>query len=216
MSFYTCNRTGSCPGVINGNPLNGICEKACIQVDKVLDAAMRQIQLTNTQVELTNQNPANPVTPLTFISAVINGQTAVNKLTVERLVEKPNFARVSFDAVVPLLITYSDANGVTGTGETTVTLANDIILFIPQPSVVPYRIEVFGAVANSSGSWVSGSTFSLNACISLIIRVLVQAEILVPSYGYCCPPQAQEFTPDVCRGEFELPIFPTAIQNQRS
>ena len=194
MSFYTCNRTGSCPGVINGNPLNGICEKACIQVDKVLDAAMRQIQLTNTQVELTNQNPANPVTPLTFISAVINGQTAVNNLTVERLVEKPNFARVSFDAVVPLLITYSDANGVTGTGETTVTLANDIILFIPQPSVVPYRIEVFGAVANSSGSWVSGSTFSLNACISLIIRVLVQAEILVPSYGYCCPPQAQEFT----------------------
>ena len=61
MSFYTCNRSGACPGVMSGNPLNGICEKACIQVDKVLDAAMRQIQQTNVQVVLTNQNPENPV-----------------------------------------------------------------------------------------------------------------------------------------------------------
>ena len=215
MSFFTCNRTGSCPGVISGNPLNGLCEKACIQVDKVLDAAIRQIQETNVQVTLTNQSPANPTTPLTFVSAVTNGDTVISNLTVDRLDDKPNFARVSFDAIVPIKVTYTDANGVTGTGDSTITIPNDIVLFIPQPSIVPYRIEVFGAMSSPMGTYVSGSTFSISACVTLITRVLAKTEILVPSYGYCTPPPAQEFTQDICSGVFELPIFPTAIQNQR-
>lgn len=215
MSFYTCNRSGNCPGAMSGNPLNGICEKACIQVDKVLDAGLRQIQETNVQVTLTNQNPENPTLPLTFVSAVTNGETTVDNLVVERLTEKPNFARVSFDAVVPVLVSYTDANGVAGTGETTITIPNDVILFIPQPSIVPYRIEVFGAMSSPTGTWVNDNIFSISACVTLITRVVVQAEILVPSYGYCSPPPAQEFSQEVCSGVFELPIFPTAIQNQR-
>lgn len=215
MSFFTCNRTGCVPGPLSGNPLNGLCEKACIQVDKVLDACLRQIQEANVQVTLTNQNPANPTTPLTFVSAVTNGDTSIINLTVERLVDKPNFARVSFDAVVPILVTYTDANGVTGTGTTSLTIPNDVILFIPQPSIVPYRIEVFGAMSSPMGSWVTENVFTISACVTLITRVLAKSEILVPTYGYCTPPPAQEFTQEVCSGVFELPIFPTAIQNQR-
>lgn len=215
MSFYTCNRSGSCPGVISGNPINGICEKACIQVDKVLDAGMRQIQETNVQITVTNQNPASPTTPLTFVSAVTDGETVISNLNIERLTDKPNFARVSFDATVPVLVTYTDANGVMGTGTATITIPNDVIMFIPQPSIVPYRIEVFGAMSSPMGTYVSGSTFSISACITLITRVLVKSEILVPSYGYCSPPPAQEYTQEICSGVFELPIFPTAIQNQR-
>lgn len=215
MSFFTCNRSGNGPGPISGNALTGICEKACIQVDKVLDAGMRQIQQTNVQVALSNQNPANPALPLTFVGAVTGGDTQISNLTIDRIAEKPNFARVSFDATIPLIVTYTDANGVTGTGETSITIPNDIILFIPQPSVVPYRIEVFGAISSPVGSYISDNLFSLTLCITLITRVLTRAEILVPSYGYCSPPIAKEFTEDVCSGIFELPIFPTAIQNQR-
>ena len=216
MSFYTCNRTGGCyPGPIAGNPLNGICEKACIQVDKVLDAAMRQIQENNVEITVTNNNPANPTTPLTFVSAVSNGETTITDLEIERLTDKPNFARVSFTANVPLLVTYTDANDVTGTGEATLAIPNDIVLFIPQPSIIPYRIEVFGALTSPRGTWVSGNTFAISACVTLITKVLVKSEILVPSYGYCTPPEAQEFTQEVCSGVFELPIFPTAIQSQR-
>ena len=216
MSFYTCNRTGGCyPGPISGNPLNGICEKACIQVDKVLDSALRQIQESNVSVTLENQSPENPTLPLTFVSAESNGDTTIENLVIERLSDKPNFARVSFDAVVPIVVTYTDANGVTGTGTTTLSIPNDIVLFIPQPSIVPYRIEVFGAMTSPRGAWVSGSEFTLSACVTLITKVLSKTEILVPSYGYCTPPQAQEFTQEVCSGVFELPIYPTAIQNQR-
>ena len=216
MSFYTCNRTGGCyPGPITGNPLNGICEKACIQVDKVLDSGMRQIQESNVEVTLENQTPADPTTPLTFVSATSNGDTTIENLVIERLADKPNFARVSFNAVVPIIVTYTDANGVTGTGTSTLTIPNDIVLFVPQPSIVPYKIEVFGAMTSPSGTWVDGSTFTLSACVTLITKVLAKTEILVPSYGYCTPPPAQEYTQEVCSGVFELPIFPAAIQSQR-
>lgn len=216
MSFYTTGRsTGCTPGPITGNPLNGLCEKACIQVDKVLDSAMRQIHLANVEVELENQTPENPQTPLTFVSATTNGDTTIENLVVERLADRPNFARVSFTAIVPIVVNYTDANGVAGQGTSTLSIPNDIILFIPQPSIVPYRIEVFGAMSSPMGSWISGSTFQLSACVTLITRVLAKTEILVPSYGYCTPPTAQEFTQEVCSGVFELPIYPTAIQNQR-
>jgi len=215
MSFYTCNRTGTCPGAMTGNPLNGLCEKACILVDKVLDAALRQIQESNVQVTLANLTPPAPTTPLTFVSATTNGDTTISNLVVERLVDKPNFARVSFDATIPIIVTYTDANGITGTGTTNIVIPNDIVLFIPQPSLVPYRIEVFGAMSSPIGTYVSGSTFSITTCITLIVRVLVLSEICVPSYGYCSPPPAQEFTQELCSATFDLPLFPTAIQNQR-
>lgn len=215
MSFYTCNRTGNVPGVITGNPLSGICEKACIQTNKVLDSCMKQIQETGLQVTLSNQSPQNPTLPLTFVSATTNGDAVVSDLVVDRLIDKPNFARVSLNVNIPLLVTYTDANGVTGTGTTTITVPNDVILYIPQPSIVPYTIEAFGASSSPSGTFVGDNVFSISACITIIIRVIVRAEILVPSYGYCSAPACQEYTTDACSGVLELPIYPTAIQNQR-
>lgn len=215
MSFYTCNRSGNFPGVISGNPINGICEKACIKVDKVLDSCMKQLQETNLQVTLQNLTPADPVLPLTFISANTNGEATLTNLIVERLQDKPNFARVSGTVNIPVLVTYTDANGVSGTGTTSITVPVDVILFVPQPSIVPFRIEAFGSSTSPIGQYVSDNTFSITACITVILRVVVEAEILVPSYGYCSPPACQDFTQDICPGNTELPIFPTAIQNQR-
>ncbi len=212
MSFYTCNRGGNIPGVISGNPLNGICERACIQTNKVLDACMKQLQESNLQVALSDLTPANPTLPLTFVSAVTQPGTTISDLVVERLIDKPNFARVSGNVNIPMTITYTDANGISGSGNTTISVPVDVILFVPQPSVVPYTIEAFGATSVPAGAYVSGTTFSITACITIIIRVIVRAEILVPSYGYCAAPQCQEFSQDVCSGVLQLPIYPTAIQ----
>ncbi len=214
MSFYTCNRGGNVPGVITGNPLNGICEKACIQTNKVLDSCMKRLQETNLQVALTDLTPANPELPLTFVSATTVEGTTISNLVVDRLIDRPNFARVSGSVNIPLSVTYTDSNGVLGTGSTSISVPFDVILFVPQPSVVPYSIQAFGAISVPSGTYLSGETFSISACITVIIRVVVSAELLVPSYGYCSAPPCQDFTQDVCSGALELPIYPTAIQNQ--
>ncbi len=40
------------------------------------------------------------------------------------------------------------------------------------------------------------------------MKVAIDVEILVPSYGYCAIPPAQEYSHEVCTGFFELPLYP--------
>ena len=48
----------------------------------------------------------------------------------------------------------------------------------------------------------------LSACLTVILKVSMQVELLVPSYGYCAIPPAQEYSQEVCTGFFELPLYP--------
>lgn len=209
MSFYSGNRTHNCPGPINGNPLNGICEKACIKVDKVFDACLKQLQENDVQVTATSFTPANPVQPLTYVSAhCVSGAATINNLVVDRFEDKPCFARVSGDIVIPIEINYTDANGVPGVATANLTVTNDVVLYVPQPSIVPFRVEAFASCVSPDGDYIGNDVFSLDFCLSIIMRVVVEAEILVPTYGYCPIPPCQEFTQDVCSGFFDLPLYP--------
>lgn len=212
MSYFTCgNSRNNCPGPISGNPINGLCEKAVIEVNKVLDACMKQVPLQNVSVTLTDVTPANPVLPLTFISAQNGGPAQVNNLVVDRLLDRPNFARVSADVTMPITVNYTDANGVPGSGQGTITTSIDVVLYVPQPAVTPYSIQVFGSINGSIGSYIEGTTFSLSFCLTIVVKVVVNADILVPSYGYSVPPQCKDYTQQVCSGAMNLPIFPTAL-----
>ena len=44
----------------------------------------------------------------------------------------------------------------------------------------------------------------------LELKVLADVEILVPSYGFCAIPPAEEFADSVCEEFFSLPLFPAA------
>ena len=210
MSFFSGNRQGCNPGPITGNPLQGLCEKACIQTTKVFDACMKQLQLENTQITLSDLVPENPETPLTFIScSTQTNDVVINNLVVDRFDDTPCFARVSGNVNVPITVNYTDSNGVAGSGTGSINIPVDVVLYVPQPSVVPYRVTAFANAICSGGTFVEGSTFSLNTCLTLIIRVVVDAEILVPTYGYCQIPPCQDFTQDVCTGFFDLPLYPS-------
>ena len=209
MSFYSGNQQGCCPGPITGNPLNGLCEKACIQTTKVFDACMKQIQENDVRITVTDFTPADPVLPLTFVSATCNPDgITLTDLTVERFEDRQCFARVSGTVNLPVTINYTDANGTAGSAVGTITINQDVVLYIPQPSIVPYRIEAFATCLGVDGEFVGDNVFSLDACITVILRVVVDAEILVPTYGYCTVPPCQEFTQDICTGFFDLPLYP--------
>ena len=60
----------------------------------------------------------------------------------------------------------------------------------------------------ADGEFVGDNTFTIDGCMSVILRVVVEAEILVPTYGYCQIPPCQDFAQDVCSGFFELPLYP--------
>ncbi|MBE5738165.1 MAG: hypothetical protein E7354_00305 [Clostridiales bacterium] len=210
MSFFSGNRQGCNPGPISGSPLNGLCEKACIQTRKVFDACMKQLQLDNTTITLDNLSPENPTLPLTFISCeTLTNDVSINGLVVDRFEDKPCFARVSGSVAIPITVNYIDADGVAGSGTGTVTVPIDVVLYVPQPSVVPYQVTAFANAICSGGRFVSDSTFSIDSCLTIIIRVVVDAELLIPTYGYCQIPPCQDFTQDVCTGFFDLPLYPS-------
>ena len=99
MSFFCNFQSDRCPGQINGNPINGLCEKVCIQAKKVFDACMQQSQLNGVVLTLSNLTPANPTYPLTFISAKSTTSSGViSNLLIDPLPERPHCARVKADS----------------------------------------------------------------------------------------------------------------------
>jgi len=216
MSFYTESRPGIFPGQTN-NVTNGLCERISIQATKVFDACMNQTQLENYQLTLTDFNPANPTTPLTFISGNSLGGTAtVTNLTITRFEDRPNFARVQATINVPVTVSYTDANNVPGTATGTVSVNQDVILYVPQPSLTPINVVAFGSVVISSGTYnTETGGFTINACLTTILKVVAVVDVLVPSYGYTPVPPCTPYTADdICPGVFDLPLYPTAVSPQ--
>lgn len=210
MSFFSNFQTDKCPGPINGNPLTGLNEKVCLQAQRVFDACIKQGQTDNIVLTITDPVPSNPTYPLTFISA--RSSTSVGNVTafqVDRLPDRANCARVQVSVDIPVEVVYTDANGTEGKANATVSVNEDVILFVPQPSIMPYEVQcVVSAVAPEGSFNADNNTFTVDMCITVILKIVINVDLLVPSYGYSVIPPAQEYTQEVCAGFFELPLYP--------
>ena len=212
MSFYINNTNPNRPGPISGNPINGICEKVLIETTKVFDACVSQTTETGIILPVTSFNPANPALPLTFISAQnqIGADVTVTDIVVDRLEQTPNYANVTLTITIPLTVTYRDANGVIGTGTSSITVNKSTVLFVPQPSATPIDITASVLFSSQIGTFTSPNIFTVTACIQVIIRVSAIVDVLVPSYGYPCLPPCQQACGAQCPGIQDLPTYPTA------
>ncbi len=194
---------------MTGNPLNGLCEKVCIEVNKVFDACMKQTQQDGVVLALTDNVPENPTYPLTFISAksTTTEGTLVSQ-QVDRLNDRPNFARVQVTVSVPVEVLYVDANGVEGKATSSVSFSQDVILFVPEPSVIPYSVKAVVSLISTEGTYTAENTFTVSCCVTMILKIVMPVELLIPAYGYCNIPPCQDYSQEVCAGFFDLPLFP--------
>lgn len=208
MSFFSNFSSDHCPGTISGNPLNGLCEKVCIQAEKIFDAGIIQTRLENYSAAVQSFVPAEPTYPLTFVSARSVGSATVSNVNVERQAEGCS-SRVQATVTVPIEIVYTDANGVEGVATSSVVLNEDVLMYVPPMSVMPFTVTSVASCVSPEGSFDQTiGAFTLSACITCILKVAMQVELLVPSYGYCAIPPAQEYSQEVCTGFFELPLYP--------
>ncbi len=212
MSFYINNTNPNKPGPICGNVTNGICEKILIETTKVFDACVCTTTETGILLQATNFLPADPVLPLTFVSAENTPNTVptVSGLVIDRLDTCPNYANVSFNLTVPVTITYTDANGTTGTAQSTITVEKSVLLFVPQPSQTPISVNATGTFRSRIGTFTSPNIFTLTGCIQVIVKITGIVDVLVPSYGYPVLPPCQQAPENACPGLQDLPIYPTA------
>ena len=229
MSFYSYKNAdpANSPGEISGSALDGLNEKVCIQVQRVYDSCLQQEQLTNKDVTITsyaqvvnkcccnNSNettpPASaPVPPITFESCRSSTTDIdISNLTVERLCDRPCFARVRGYIDIPIDILFTDSRCVEYIGKGVVRVNKDVLLSVPDDSIVPYTLEGMASAICVSGTYRGDNVFRLTICVSIILKVLARVEILIPSYGFCSIPPCEEFADNVCDEFFSLPLFPS-------
>lgn len=209
MSFYSNFQSDKCPGPITGNPLNGLTEKVCLQAEKIFDACIKQLQLENYTLTLTDFTPENPTYPLTFVSArTTSSDAVVSNLNVDRQGDR-QCARVQATVTVPVEVLYVDAAGVEGKATSFVSVSEDVLLSVPAPSVMPFIVRAACSAVSPEGTFnTANNTFTVNLCCTVILKVAMQVELLVPSYGYSVIPPAQDYSQEVCSGFFELPLYP--------
>lgn len=208
MSFLG-NNQDRCPGNINGNPMNGLCERVCVGVTKIFDACMMQTSI-DANVTITDLTPENPTDPLTFVSGTSTTNVGtLTGLTVTPITDKPGLSRVTTTVGIPVQINYTDANGTAGYGTGTVTIPLDVVMCVPTGSVITPTIAATVNISAPRGTYTGTNTFTITCCATVILKVQADVNILVPSYGYCKIPPCTEFSQDACQGVFDLPIFPT-------
>ena len=230
MSFYSYKNANSthCPCSVSGSEiLNGLNERVCIQVQRVYDSCLFQEQLSDQRVALISyglvpsscgggeqcsENCNQPTMPITFESCrSTTTEGTIRNLSVERLCDRPCFARVRGQVDVPIDILFTDANCREYIGRGVVTVDRDVLLSIPDESIVPYNIEAMVSAICVSGTYVGNNIFCLEICVTVVLKVLAKVEMLVPSYGFCEVPPCEEFADSVCDEFFSLPLFPQAL-----
>ncbi|MBQ3494344.1 MAG: hypothetical protein IJA69_02905 [Clostridia bacterium] len=213
MSFFiNCNNNQCKPSQICNNPTQGLCEKVLVEVTRVFDACKSVIQEQGLSLVLSDFVPAAPVYPLTFISAEsdpANPATTTN-VVITRLDNRPDFATVSGTLTIPMVVSYRDANGVLGTATANYTADFATVLFVPQPALTPVRINVVGQVSSTIGTISADGVLTTTICVVIIVKVVADVDILVPSYGYPVIPPCQTVPESVCPGLSESPTYPTA------
>ncbi len=216
MSFYINNTNPHRPGPIGNNGLNGICEKVLIETTKVFDACVSQSTESGIVLPVTGFNPANPALPLTYISAqnTVGESATISDLVIDRIDSSPNYANVSMNVTIPVTVTYRDANGVLGTASSSITVAKNVILFVPQPSLSPINITATATFASTIGTFSGENTFTVTGCIQILLKVTAVVDLLVPSFGYpVVPPCQQAPANSACQALADLPLYPTATSS---
>lgn len=222
MSFYSYKNQGNerCPASIGAEGLNRIIERVCIQVNKVYDACLQQETLNDVRIVLKNvcQPQTSFVPPLTFISC--RSTTVEGKLRgtrIDRLPERPNFARVRTKVEIPIEVIFEDSQGRRGSGFAVIIIPKDVVLFVPDESVIPFHLESVVNAVCVSGNFVPGDMFrfDVDVCITIILKIVAKVELLVPAFGFCEIPPCEEFAENICDEFFRLPLFPPQLEDSR-
>lgn len=238
MSFYSYKNANPdcCPGRVSSDGQNCIREKVCVQVKKVYDSCMQQEQLDDVRVNIggiapvpcqnhgcgccpvcgcdpctccNNDSCAKPVAPYCFESCRSSTiQGAIRNLTIERLCDRPNFARIRGIVDIPIDVLFTDARCREFMGHSTVSVPKDVLLCVPDESIVPYTIDTLVSAICVSGTHCGGNTFDITICVTIVLKIISEVEMMIPSYGLCAIPPCEEFAESVCDEFFSLPLFP--------
>lgn len=180
-------------------------EVDCIVVDKVY--AQYQARECITQVEVGIKKDS--FDGIRFAPGYIVPDT----LVINDIPNKPHFRRVRFDLRIPYEIFFKDG---TTRQENLPEISKDIVMFIPDArDEFEFKI-VLETSSNILGQpLIDETNVSFSAGIFMIIKVVGQVQLLVPTFGFCPePPPAIDFSQEDACDNFENHLFPVFFSLQ--
>lgn len=132
----------------------------------------------------------------------------ISNLSVERMCDRPQFARVKADVDVPIDILFTDQRCQEWLGQAKIVVSKDVLLCIPDDSIIPFTLESLVSAICVSGTYIGNCRFKITICVTVALKVLAEVDIMVPTYGFCEIPPCEEFAETVCDEFFSLPLFP--------
>ena len=132
----------------------------------------------------------------------------INNLSIERMCDRPQFARVKCNVEVPVDVLFVDQKCQEWMGQASICVDKDVLLCIPDDSIVPFTLESLVSAICVSGSYIGNCTFEITVCVTVVLKVLAEVDIMVPTYGFCEIPPCEEFAENICDEFFSLPLFP--------
>ncbi len=133
---------------------------------------------------------------------------AISNLSIDRLCDRPQFARVRGQVNIPIDVLFLDQNCQEWMGRASITVDKDVLLAIPDESIVPFTLESMVSAICVSGKYLGNCQFQITICVTVVLKILAEVELMVPSYGFCSIPPCEEFAENVCDEFFSLPLFP--------
>lgn len=209
MSFYSRPQNIH-PGPIEGSAMTGLGHRAAINVVRVLDSCMKQISQNETVLHLSSLSAPPEDGPLKFVSAVSASKNGtVTDLNISRLEERQSFARVKCNVTIPLRVTFQDSACEKHTAESQITQAMDVVLYVPNASVFPFEVISVASCNCPVGRFTNHNTCIVTSCLTVILKIVADTDLLVPTYGFCPSPIATDFEAEACGDFFELPLYPS-------
>ncbi len=132
----------------------------------------------------------------------------ISNLSIDRLCDRPQFARVRGRVSIPIDVLFVDQNCQEWMGRANVYVDKDVLLAIPDESIVPFTLESMVSAICVSGTYLGNCQFRITICVTVVLKILAEVELMVPSYGFCAIPPCEEFAENVCDEFFSLPLFP--------
>lgn len=137
-----------------------------------------------------------------------NTSGTIRNLSVDRLCDRPQFARVKGIVDIPIDVLFTDGRCQEWMGRAVVSVTKDVLLAIPDESIVPFTLESLVSAICVSGEYIGNCKFEITICVTVVLKILAEVELMVPSYGFCEIPPCEEFAENVCDEFFSLPLFP--------
>jgi len=132
----------------------------------------------------------------------------ISNLSIERMCDRPQFARVKCSIDVPVDVLFVDQRCQEWMGQTSISVDKDVLLCIPEDSIIPFTLESLVSAICVSGTYIGNCTFEITVCVTVVLKVLAEVDIMVPTYGFCEVPPSEEFAENICDEFFSLPLFP--------